>query len=386
VASSPLRVLFVASRLHPNYSDALRSLAAVYDVAVLTSFRRPNEHHSGLQVEHFESSWLSRIHERRAVAAGMHPIAFAYRKRSPGAWALARRLLREQIDVVYIRRDNRPLLTATRVAAALVRTPLVTYHQQVLDTTVAYDRAAAYPTRARATPLDAPNYLTLHLALSADDPRARPWRPEEGPLRVMAVGKLQERKGVQDVIAAVASLRERLPIALDVYGDYAEVVRGGNGDEVRRLAAQSGLGGALRFMPFVPQERMAAEYAQHHLYVYAGSVEGRPREPWTEVLARADGTGGSRNFSLLEAMRHALPVVVSGEPQVLGAVHHGRNGLVFPIGDVPALADAIVAASRADLGAWGARSRAIVAAHHDAARFPERFARLLAVHPSRRWA
>jgi len=60
--------------------------------------------------------------------------------------------------------------------------------------------------------------------------------------------------------------------------------------------------------------------------------------------------------SILEAFAAGLPVVSTASGDIPSMVRHGETGLLVPVGDVPALADAIEAVWR-DPGAARARAR-----------------------------
>lgn len=371
-----MRILFIAPRLHPNYSDAMRALSARHEVRILVASVGQNESHDGLVLEHFRSSAASRMREALARRRGMVEAAIAYRLRTPGFLSLLNTLRKGRIDLVYARRDNGPLLRSVAMACRLNRTPLITYRQAVLEPAAVTDRRAIYPLRSADTAASHPNFIPLCIAVGPEHAVAAPWRAGSGPLRIMAVGKLQERKGFQLLIAAAARLAATLPIQVDIYGDYAEAVRGANAEALRAQIAAADLQDVVRFRDFVPQDRMHGEYLRHHLYVYCGWV--RPeRDPDALSHDRADGLCGTRAFSLLEAMRAGLPVISSSEKHVVGAVAHGRNGLVFEKGDAADLADRIATIARADLAAMGVHSRHLVETEYDAARFPARFERMI---------
>jgi len=126
----------------------------------------------------------------------------------------------------------------------------------------------------------------------------------------------------------------------------ATLVLVGSGDQEADLRRDAAGNPDIVFVPFQNQSQMPQTYLLGDLFVLP-----------------SQGAGETWGLAVNEAMCMGRPVIVSshvGCAQDL--VHHGRNGLVYPAGDVPALADALrVACSDMDrLKRWGAESRRIV--------------------------
>jgi glycosyltransferase involved in cell wall biosynthesis len=134
--------------------------------------------------------------------------------------------------------------------------------------------------------------------------------PEYGPLRVLCVGRLIERKGQHHLIDAVKRLTdEGIDVRLDLVGTGD--ARSANEEQANRLR----LGDRVRFLGYVPREEIAEHYAAAHVYVLPSYNEGM-------------------SVALLEAMASGLAVVVTptgGTPEL---VEPEVNGLVFDWGDV----------------------------------------------------
>jgi len=135
--------------------------------------------------------------------------------------------------------------------------------------------------------------------------------------RVLFVGRLVEDKRPMDLIDAAARLAARgRPVSLTIAGA---------GALQQRLAAAAQAGGVdARFLGFVNQSGLPAVYAAADVIVLPSVA----RETWGLVVN--------------EAMACGVPAVVSDAvgcgPDLIEA---GVTGAVAPLGDVPALADAI---------------------------------------------
>jgi glycosyltransferase involved in cell wall biosynthesis len=137
--------------------------------------------------------------------------------------------------------------------------------------------------------------------------------PSEGPLRVLCVGRLIERKGQHYLIQAVKRLAD------DDVDLMLELV--GTGDALqsnRRLATALGIVERVQFVGYIPREQMPARYAAAHVFVLPSYNEGM-------------------SVATLEAMAAGLPVVVTRTGGTVELVEEGLNGLTFDWADVDAL-------------------------------------------------
>jgi glycosyltransferase involved in cell wall biosynthesis len=158
-----------------------------------------------------------------------------------------------------------------------------------------------------------PYGLDLSRLQSAPAERKR-GRRRGDTLRVGYVGSISRHKGVHVLIAAVRKcehddLRLLVHGGLESHPDYS--------DELRALAAGD------------PRIEFRGRFEPHEL--------GR-------VLAELDLVAvpslwyENTPFSMLEALHFGLPVVASDLGGIAEIVQHGRNGLLFPAGDVVGLA------------------------------------------------
>ncbi|MBI4246479.1 MAG: glycosyltransferase family 4 protein [Candidatus Rokubacteria bacterium] len=121
---------------------------------------------------------------------------------------------------------------------------------------------------------------------------------------VLAVARMYPRKRLQDLLAAAARLRERIPsVQVRIVGDGPEAVR------LRRLHVEMGLGDTVVFLGEVPRWTLAVEYVQAHCFCLPSVQEG---------------------FGLvfLEAMAAGLPVVACRAGAVPEVVADRRTGLL----------------------------------------------------------
>jgi glycosyltransferase involved in cell wall biosynthesis len=152
-------------------------------------------------------------------------------------------------------------------------------------------------------------------------------REEDGvavaPIRMIAVGRLVEKKGYSYLIRACALLLQRgCRYTLAIYGS------GPQREELAALIDSLGLGDVVQLQGARTQEELITIYHEADLFVLA------PR-----VLENGDRDGIPN--VLMEAMSVGLPVVatnVSGIPEL---IEHDCSGLLVPPCDEVALADAL---------------------------------------------
>ena len=153
---------------------------------------------------------------------------------------------------------------------------------------------------------------------------ALPERPqaEDDPFTIGFAGRLIEAKGIRDLLAAVRRLG--FPFRLLVVGD----------GPLRREIEGSDLGqGELELHTGVRSAGMPELYARMDLLV----LPSRTTDTWAEQFGKV----------LCEALLCGTPVVGSSSGEIPWVVETTGGGLVFPEGDVEALAGAI-AEMRAD--------------------------------------
>jgi glycosyltransferase involved in cell wall biosynthesis len=154
---------------------------------------------------------------------------------------------------------------------------------------------------------------------------------------IVAAGRLADVKNYPLLIDALALVRARVPARLLVLGN------GDRLEELRRLAAERGVGDAITFGGFQPN-------------------------PW-KYIARADVFALTSRYEgfgnvLAEAMACGVPVVATRSAGTEDVVHDGVNGLL-----VPHSAERVAAALSRLLLDRGERDRMAAAARQSAGRF-----------------
>jgi phosphatidylinositol alpha-1,6-mannosyltransferase len=137
--------------------------------------------------------------------------------------------------------------------------------------------------------------------------------PNNGPLRLLCVARLIERKGQRYLIEAVKQLvDEGNDVTLDLVG--AGDARSVYETQVREL----GLDDRVRFLGYIPRDEIAQHYAAAHVFVLPSYNEGM-------------------SVATLEAMAAGLPIVTTPTGGASELVVEGVNGLVCEWGDVAML-------------------------------------------------
>lgn len=198
--------------------------------------------------------------------------------------------------------------------------------------------------------------VDLDVYRPGDGPRA------PGPLRVLAVGRLVEKKGFHHLVDALGRLA-----GAGVAFDAAIVGDGPDGAALAAQAARLGLGDRLVFVPACPP----------------AEVRDRMRG-WADVLvapsvvARDGDRDGIPNV-VGEALACGVPVVATTAGGLPELVEDGTNGLVVPEAAPAALAAALarLAAAPALREALAPRARELAAARFDAKANVARFLEVL---------
>jgi glycosyltransferase involved in cell wall biosynthesis len=151
---------------------------------------------------------------------------------------------------------------------------------------------------------------------------ATPSPPPAAEVRLLAVGRLVEKKGFEVLVEAMAGLPPT--IRLDLVGD------GPGLEGLRAAIARHALGTRVRILGGVTHAELPAHYARTDVVVVPSVVD------------RHGDRDGLPNV-ILEAMASGRPVVATTVGAIAAGVQHGETGLLVPPADPAALADAICA-------------------------------------------
>jgi glycosyltransferase involved in cell wall biosynthesis len=195
----------------------------------------------------------------------------------------------------------------------------------------------------------APNARVIVIPNSVPLPRVS--RAAVEPGRILFLGQIEPRKGIYELLEALAVVAPRHPHAKLAIGGQGEV------DEVRRRAAALGLADRVQLLGWLTGADKQAELARAAIFCLPSHAEGLP-------------------MAMLEAMAAAKAVVVTPVGGIPHAVRDGDNGVLVPAGDVPRLAAALDAllADEARAGELGERARATIAQEFEAGAVIERIA------------
>jgi glycosyltransferase involved in cell wall biosynthesis len=161
----------------------------------------------------------------------------------------------------------------------------------------------------------------------------RPWS-----WRLLNVGRIDERKGIDTAIRALTHLPAEATLRVDGWGDDRYL------DELRALAARLGLGDRVTF-GVSPRQGLADRYATADVFVFPTR--------WAEPFGLVP----------LEAMACSTPVVATGTGGSSETLLHDVNALLVPVDDDAALAAAVTRLAEDE----ALRARLVAAGHVTAA-------------------
>ena len=166
--------------------------------------------------------------------------------------------------------------------------------------------------------------------------------------RVGLIGRISPWKGQDIFLQAAAQVAKRFPDVQFVVIGAALFGEAGYDEEVRALPKQLGIDEIVEFTGF--RDDVHAAIANLDLVVHASTIG----EPFGQVI--------------IEGMAASKPVVATNGGGVPEIVEDGRTGLLVPMGDVPAMADAIctILADPEKAAGMGALARQRVEQHFTA--------------------
>jgi glycosyltransferase involved in cell wall biosynthesis len=133
----------------------------------------------------------------------------------------------------------------------------------------------------------------------------------DGRVRIAFLGKIGPNKGTRQLIEALAALKHRSDWTATICGNGAV-------EESRDLSATLGIADRTFFPGWLDDQATAEQLRRTDIFVLPSFSEGLP-------------------MSILEAFARGIAVVATPVGSVPEVMEHERNGLLVPVGDVPAL-------------------------------------------------
>jgi glycosyltransferase involved in cell wall biosynthesis len=154
----------------------------------------------------------------------------------------------------------------------------------------------------------------LPFGVDEDNPLARIRREPADHTRFLFVGRLQPYKGAHNLLQAFNDLERPRGATLTIYG-----AADGYDDYFKQLKAQMAGNDRITFGGQIPPDELGQAFAASD-YLLLPSL-------WHE----------NSPLIILDALQSKTPVIASDIGGVSGLIEDGVNGLLFPMGDTPAL-------------------------------------------------
>lgn len=146
--------------------------------------------------------------------------------------------------------------------------------------------------------------------------------PEEGPIELLTVARLVEKKGISFVINAVSDLYDDFDIRYRIVGD------GPLRQEIEKKIGDKGLNDTVQLLGWQKYDRVVELMRESHIFVL------------TSVTSHDNDKEGTPTV-LLEAQASSLPVVSTYHAGIPEIVKDKESGLLVPERDIDALVSAL---------------------------------------------
>ena len=181
------------------------------------------------------------------------------------------------------------------------------YRRSAPQSPAAREAAQALPGGVRTPvhpPVEGPRFTRANVVVipnSVPVPALAQQEPEPG--RILFLGQVEPRKGIYELLEALALLRERFP--------HVQLAIGGQGEleKVKRRALEVGVASHITELGWVTAQRKQEELARASIFCLPSHAEGLP-------------------MALLEAMAAGKAVVSTGVGGIPDALRDGDNGLM----------------------------------------------------------
>ncbi|MGC8797292.1 MAG: glycosyltransferase family 4 protein [candidate division WOR-3 bacterium] len=198
---------------------------------------------------------------------------------------------------------------------------LFAFFFQKLNCKLASKIAVSYAAKIWAEKFFPGNYAIIPngVDLNRFHSEAKPLLPPSSYPRLLFVGRLEKRKGLEHLIRALPEVRRKFPgtnLVVIGYGPLKEYFL--------RLAQELNLQNAVQFIGPVSNTNLAGYYTSSQL-----------------LIAPAIGRE-AMGIVLIEAMACGVPVIASDTSGYNEVIKNGENGILVPPGDIKRLATAII--------------------------------------------
>lgn len=219
--------------------------------------------------------------------------------------------------------------------------PLLVWSARTADAVTAISSATA--ARVKSLVDRDVDVIPFAASFSAPDREAPPALADSDRLRLLFVGRLVERKGVEYLVEALARVRRSRPADLTIVGD------GEWKSTIRRAAQRAGVEPHVRFAGRVAQRDLGGYYEACDIFALPAVVDAK---------GDTEGLG----VVLLEALGFERPVIGSDVGGIPDIIRPGETGWLVPPADAKKLADTIleIAGDPGGARAVARRGRAIV--------------------------
>lgn len=158
--------------------------------------------------------------------------------------------------------------------------------------------------------------------------------PPRNHINLIYMGWLEKYKGVSDLLKAVKKCKDKgVDINLDIWGE------GSNQPEFENEVAELGISSEVHFKGWANEQHKEKIYHEMPILVLPSYYEGLPNV-------------------VLEAMAHGLPVISTNVSTLPEVITHGKNGLLYDIGNVDQLTNAILELGNDPLAQQSMREKA----------------------------
>jgi glycosyltransferase involved in cell wall biosynthesis len=167
-------------------------------------------------------------------------------------------------------------------------------------------------------------YETKTTTLQESDIGGRSDSCQSASLRLLTVSRIDPRKGLRELPAAVAALVDSgIDATLDIVGSPIGLIGEEEGRAILAEAARHNVQDRVTLRGAVPLDALMKLYREYDVFV----LPTRPGEGIPRVL--------------LEAMANGLPIVTSDVSGIGSLIVNGQNGLLLDDAGAPAIANAV---------------------------------------------